>query len=233
MNKRANRRLSATGGRRGASSDASTHNFLERLLVFCMQSERRAPRESGVRFLVSPPPADRSVCILFRIDFPAGDDPLFTDEPTIRPDYLVMYCKADSCIFTIVEMKGTTRQGLKYGIQQIKSFRDRLRTELRDRLPGRFFNRITIQGILLSPQNSQAPLGELRLEQKRGLVILPLQYHHTAELYHYLGSRLLRSNQHAHSTLSSSVKLPNSRILIIVFNFIRSAHRVTGLAGLG
>lgn len=178
------------------------HNFdlLENLLIFCAMKERNVPEESGVHFRISNPKKD-SVCILFQID--RKSDPLIKDKNTPRPDYLVFYKDRNRCLCTIVEMKGRGEKELGHGVDQITSFRDRLRQELKTHLPDL---KIRFQGILLTPPNSQIPLKKIDKEFKSGFVILALQWHHKAELFPYVSKENGISERYRHDNSLKNVE---------------------------
>ncbi len=161
-------------------------NVLERLLIECVQRTRAVPSESGVRFHVNvPADAEGSVCLIFHVDL--ARDPLVAAGP--RPDYLVLYGTRDGVILTIVEMKGRGEQDLTHGVDQIEAFAGLLRRQLKEHVPGKL--RVVVQGILLMAHGAHAPLHKLGEMNRRGLVIAPVAYHHSAELFPYI-SRPLR-----------------------------------------
>jgi len=164
--------------------DWDKFNFLENLLIFCTVPNGNAPPESGVEFRINSPASDDIVCILFKIDRD-NNDPLITSDE-VRPDYMAFYTDEEVCVCTIIEMKGTAENRLEHGIEQIKKFRDKLRSEIKERLPNRFSSRLKFQGILLSPPNSQVPLKKLTEEAKRGFRIHSLMWDKKAELFKYV-----------------------------------------------
>lgn len=180
--------------------DWQNFDLLENLLIFCAMKERNVPEESGVHFRISNPKKD-SVCILFQID--RKSDPLIKDKNTPRPDYLVFYRDRSRCLCTIVEMKGRGEKKLGHGVDQITSFRDRLKQELKAHLPDL---KIKFQGILLTPPNSQIPLKRIDKEFKNGFVILALQWHHKAELYPYVSKENGISERYRHNNSLKNVK---------------------------
>jgi hypothetical protein len=163
--------------------DWENFNFLENLLVFCLQDERNAPRESegGVHFRINPKPDRECLCLMFHID--RQKDPLITAQGIKRPDYMVLFVENDSWICTIVEMKGGTERGFRHGVEQIKVMRDRLREELKLNAAK---IKIKFQAIILISINSQIPRKLIEKEEQQGLVILPLQYEHKADLFNYV-----------------------------------------------
>jgi len=158
-------------------------NFLENLLVFCSIPKRRAPKESGVQFKISSQAQDQAINLLFQID--RQQDPLVSVND-IKPDYMAIYLKDEKCICTIIEMKG--KGGLKHGVEQIIQFRDRIKKELQDHEISRKWT-ITYQGLLLTPPNSDIPRKRIAEEQRKGFVILPLQYYESFEIFHYISKR--------------------------------------------
>lgn len=160
-------------------------NLLERLLVECVQSTRAVPGESGVRFHVHvPAAANNNVCLVFHVDLPR--DPLVREGP--RPDYLVAHATRDALILTIVEMKGKGEQDLTHGVDQIAAFARLLRGQLKEHAPAKL--KYVIQGVLLMAHGAHPPLRKLAEMSRQGLVIAPISYHHSAELYPYISTRL-------------------------------------------
>lgn len=163
--------------------DWENFNFLENLLVFCVSPDRNAPRESkgGVQFRINPKPERDNLCLMFHID--RQTDPLITGQGVKRPDYMVLFVENDYWICTIVEMKGATEKGFKHGIEQVKVLRDRLRKELKESAAK---VKIKFQAVMMIPAQSQIPRKLIEQEEQQGLVILPLQYDHKAELFNYV-----------------------------------------------
>lgn len=160
---------------------AAGRNVLERLLVECVQTTRAVPSESGVRFHVHvPAEAERSVCLVFHVDL--QPDPLVKEGP--RPDYLVPYGTKDRLIFTIVEMKGKGEQDLTHGVKQIAEFSRLLRAQLAEHAPAKL--KYIVQGVLLMAHGAHAPDKKLAEMSRQGLVIAPVSYHHSAELFAYV-----------------------------------------------
>ncbi|MEW6211616.1 MAG: hypothetical protein AB1631_24835, partial [Acidobacteriota bacterium] len=155
-------------------------HLLENLLIFCAEKDRVGD-ESGVLFRISADPERKSLCVLFNID--RKKDPLIRQARMWRPDYLVLYADRQTCILTIVELKGRSEKDASHGVDQIKTFRDILKQEMGKHLP-RF--EVVFQAILLTPPNSQLPLKKISEEKNRGFVILPLQCHHKFELFPYI-----------------------------------------------
>lgn len=175
-------------------------NFLENILVFCVCPEKSVPKESGVHFRITPRKNPDALCLLFKID--RGKDSLFEDGE-IKPDYMVLYLRNNLWLFTIIELKGTTEKGLKHGIEQIKSLRDRLREEFRENLPNNF--RVKFQAIILSPPDTQTPDKLIAKESLSGFVIKPLQYFQKAELFDYISQEIkLTTERYKHQEIKSS-----------------------------
>ena len=159
--------------------------MLERLLIECVRGTRAVPSESGVCFHVHvPPDAAGCVCLVFHVDLER--DPLVAAGP--RPDYLVLHATRDAVIFTIVEMKGKGEQDLTHGVDQIAAFARLLRQQLKEHVPAKL--RYTVQGILLMALGAHAPLHKLAEMSRQGLVIAPVAYHHSAELFPYVSQTL-------------------------------------------
>ena len=160
-------------------------NVLERLLVECVQPTRAVPAESGVRFHVNVPfDVTGSVCLVFHVDLPRH--PLVVKGP--RPDYLVLYGTRDGVILTIVEMKGKGEQDLTHGVDQILAFAQLLRAQLKEHAPAKL--KVIVQGVLLMAHGAHAPAKKLGEMSRHGLVIAPVSYHHSAELFPYVSQRL-------------------------------------------
>lgn len=158
---------------------------MERLLVECVQPTRAVPAESGVRFHVNvPSDVTSSVCLVFHVDLPRH--PLVAKGP--RPDYLVLYGTRDGVILTIVEMKGKGEQDLTHGVDQISAFARLLRAQLKEHAPAKL--KVVIQGVLLMAHGAHAPARKLGEMSRDGLVIAPVSYHHSAELFPYVSRRL-------------------------------------------
>lgn len=187
----------ALAANRGDTLDRASFNLLENLVIFRVCLTRAVPAESGVGFQIAPIHRDRALCLLYRIDHPT--DPLIELDDGPRPDYVAVHLSSAGCICTIIEMKGRDEKKLGHGIDQIKALRDRLQRELRTHLSPALARAVHYQGILLTPQNSHIPLARLDAEAKKGLVILPLQYHHQAELAPYVGRRLALTERYSHA----------------------------------
>lgn len=195
-------RRSKAGGETGPQG----RNLVERLLVECVLPERRVPAESGVRFHVTRPDDERSVCLIFHVD--VQPTPLIDEGP--RPDFLVLHATRDEVILTIVEMKGKSSDELKKGVDQIEAFAERLRRELKEHLPGRF--RPHLQGILLMAHGAHPPLKKIA---DADLTIAALSYHHSAELHPYVRRRLTPGDRYQHRAPSRRDALSDLELLLI------------------
>lgn len=187
--------------------DWHNFNFLENLLIHCTINKREVPPESGVKFRIGKENKDDEICLIFHID--REKNPLITGEIP-RPDYLIFYVKGNLCIFTIVEMKGKAEKNLRHGIEQITTLRDILTTEIRQHLPSRF--KFKLQGILLTPFNSEIPTEDIKKEWSKGFTILPIQYSHKAELFGCVSKLNEITDRH-----DSSIQMKDSE-----FNFIEN-----------
>ncbi|OQX23179.1 MAG: hypothetical protein BWK80_27310 [Desulfobacteraceae bacterium IS3] len=183
-NRRKDDKFPSLTAQKKRKSDWEHFNFLENMLIFCTVPERRVPEESGVHFSLTSSPDDKALTILFRTD--RKEDPLIREKNVKRPDYMVLYIKEKICLCTIIEMKGTDHKKLKRGIEQINVLKNRLRQEMRRYLPAKW--QVEIQGLLLTPPNSQIPLKQLEL-LKEEIIILPLQYSHKFELFQYISKK--------------------------------------------
>ncbi|MBA3545985.1 MAG: hypothetical protein H0T76_05855 [Nannocystis sp.] len=188
---------------------AAGRNVLERLLVECVQTTRAVPSESGVRFHVHvPAEAEHSVCLVYHVDL--QPDPLVKEGP--RPDYLVLYGTKDRLIFTIVEMKGKGEQDLTHGVDQIAAFSRLLRDQLMEHVPAKL--KYTVQGVLLMAHGAHAPLKKLGEMGRRGFVIAPVSYHHSAELFPYISRPLeLEGSAYRHESNRDRPFSPLERML--------------------
>lgn len=158
-------------------------NLLENMLVFCAVPEKSVPKESGVHFRITPNKDGDCICILFEID--RKDDPLIT-EKIRRPDFLVLYIDRNSgCLFTIVEMKGTTLSGGKGAVEQITTFYQVLKQAMRDSFPTKLT--LKYQAIILTPLGTDAPNTEIAKASKQfNFTIRPVQEKFKAELFEYV-----------------------------------------------
>jgi len=184
--------------------DWNSFNFLENLLIFCTEPTRSVPKESGVYFHISSKAKDGAICIIFKIDR-GNNDPLVKEKSAqltepIKPDYMVLYVEENTCIITIIEMKGKDEKNLRHGIEQIKRLRDILNREIKKHLPNKF--KFTIQGILLAPSNAQIPLTEI---VKQNFHIFPIRCSQKAELFHYVSKVNKNDEKYKNS------KLPHSK----------------------
>jgi hypothetical protein len=181
-------------------------NFLENMLVFATMRTmpgRNAPQESGVHFRITLDSQNDAICILFKIDRDhCKNDPLIRDQSSKRPDYMSLYIDSNSCICTIIEMKGTSSDELKRGILQIVKLRDILKAEISDHLPTKL--KIEFQGILLTPFNSRPPKTEIAEEAAKGFIILPIQYKNKAELYPYVSKLNKQIDKYNHQEFTES-----------------------------
>lgn len=166
-------------------------NFLENLLVFCPSPARQVDKESGVHFRINLDPNVKSICILFKIDRDKDKkDPLVrktrnVKEDEKKPDYMSLYIDQDSCICTIIEMKGINSDSLKRGVEQILKLKDILKQEIDNHLTTKL--KIKFQGILLAPVNADIPLQKINeVFDSDKFVILPIECNHKAELYPYI-----------------------------------------------
>jgi hypothetical protein len=190
-------------------------NFLENMLVFSTMRTmpgRNAPPESGVHFRITLDSQNDAICILFKIDRDhQKNDPLIREQTVRRPDYMSLYIDSKSCICTIIEMKGTSSEELKRGIDQIVKLRDILKTEISDHLPTKL--KIKFQGILLTPFNSRVPKKEIAEEALKGFIILPIQYKNKAELYPYVSKLNEWRDKYNHQEVTESNTLFIEEIL--------------------
>jgi hypothetical protein len=180
-------------------------NLLENLLIFCAVPSRRAPQESGVSFYITNP-QDDAICLLFQIDRDDKRDPLIRGEKIKRPDYLSLFIQDNLLLFTIIEMKGTNKNSTEHGIDQIITFRDILKKEIIEHCIKTL--KIKFQAILLTPYNADIPLLEIQKQASNNFIILPIQYHHSAELYRYiskLNTKADLQNKYIHEKLDESV----------------------------
>ena len=183
--------------------DWQNFNFLENLLVFCTVPGRSVPKESGVHFRISLDSQNQAICILFEID--RRNDPLITNQALKRPDYMSLYIDSNSCICTIIEMKGKNHNSLENGIEQILRLKEILQNEISDHLPSKL--KIKYQGILLTPYNSQPPLKKIAEIASKGFIILPIQYDHKAELYPYVSKPNKITDKYNHQEITESTAL--------------------------
>ncbi|MCU0682221.1 MAG: hypothetical protein MUF34_08200 [Polyangiaceae bacterium] len=165
--------------------DWQRFNFLENLLIFCVQPKRRAQKESGVQFGIRSTARSDGVCLLFQID--RQDDPLMPGDG-VKPDYLVVHVsKQHGCLCTIVELKGKDEKKAEHAIDQIMALWHRLRREVSEHVPGALRGRIRYQGLILTPPNVQVPFRKLEATRQQ-LVIAVLSYPQTFDLLEYVRS---------------------------------------------
>lgn len=194
--------------------DWENFDFLENLFVFCVSKDRNAPRESkgGVQFRINPKPERDCLCLMFHID--RQKDPLITGQGIKRPDYMVLFIENDNWICTVVEMKGATEKGFKHGIEQVKVLRDRLKEGLKVSASK---VKIKFQAIMMIPAQSQIPGDLIKQEEQQGLVVLPLQYDHKAELFNYVS----KINKLTERYIHEEIRLPreDSKVENILMNY--------------
>ena len=192
--------------------DWQNFNFLENLLVFCTVPGRSVPKESGVHFRITLDSQNKSLCILFEID--RRNDPLIKNQALKRPDYMSLYIDSNSCICTIIEMKGKNHNSLENGIEQILKLKEILQNEISDHLPPKL--KFQFQGILLTPYNSQPPLKKIAEIASNGFIILPIQYNNKAELFPYVSRKneiTEISKKYNHQEITESTALLIEEIL--------------------
>jgi hypothetical protein len=192
--------------------DWQNFNFLENLLVFCTVPGRSVPKESGVHFRITLDSENQAICILFEID--RRNDPLIRNQALKRPDYMSLYLDSNSCICTIIEMKGKNHNSLENGIEQILKLKEILQTEISNHLPSKL--KIKYQGILLTPYNSQPPLKKIAEIASNGFIILPIQYNNKAELFPYVSRKneiTEISKKYNHQEITESTALLIEEIL--------------------
>jgi hypothetical protein len=183
--------------------DWQNFNFLENLLVFCTVPGRSVPKESGVHFRITLDSENQAICILFEID--RRNDPLIRNQALKRPDYMSLYLDSNSCICTIIEMKGKNHNSLENGIEQILKLKEILQNEISDYLPSKL--KVKYQGILLTPYNSQIPFKKIAELASNGFIILPIQYDHKAELYPYVSKSNKITDKYNHQEITESMAL--------------------------
>ncbi|MBD2390293.1 hypothetical protein [Aphanizomenon flos-aquae] len=192
--------------------DWQNFNFLENLLVFCTVPGRSVPKESRVHFRITLDSENQAICILFEID--RRNDPLIGNQALKRPDYMSVYIDSNSCICTIIEMKGKNHNSLENGIEQILRLKEILQTEISNHLPSKL--KIKYQGILLTPYNSQPPLKKIAEIASTDFIILPIQYNNKAELFPYVSRKneiTEISKKYNHQEITESTALLIEEIL--------------------
>jgi hypothetical protein len=193
VQKRSSGRKQARSSRRDREA-AEGLTFLEKLVLRVLPT-RQVPAESGVRFAIASKAKEDGICLVFKVD--DADVPIVEDGP--RPDYLVVHASREQCLFTIVEMKGREEKNVEHGIEQIRAMYRRLRQEMASCLPGSW-RRAKIQAILLTPQNAHFNRTKIQDARDEGIEILPLQYHHQAELYPYVSKPISRTLKYVHDS---------------------------------
>lgn len=191
-------------------------------MVFCVLENRRVPQESGVCFSITPMEQDEGICLLFHID--RRDDPLIREADCPRPDYLAFYTNSETCICTIIEMKGKGERELLHGVEQIKTFKERLKSEISVHFPKVLSSKIKFQGILLTPPNSQLPNKSIEKEAKKGFVIFPIQYYQKAELFNYIAKELCLTDRYRHENIRETPKNNEVKFVEKILTH-RSLHR--------
>lgn len=194
MQKRSSAKKKARASRRDREA-AEGLTFLEKLVLRALPT-RQVPAESGVQFAISSKAREDGICLVFKVD--DADVPIVEDGP--RPDYLVVHVSRERCLLTIVEMKGREEKNIEHGIEQIRAMYRLLRQEMASCLPGSV-RRARIQGVLLMPQNAHVNWKKIAEASKEGIEILPLQYHHQAELYAYVSKPVSRAERYSHDKL--------------------------------
>jgi hypothetical protein len=172
------------------SLDWGRFNFLENLLVFCANKAWEVEPESGVCFRVNVPKDRNCLCLIFKIDRP-GREALVREESTPRPDYLVVYVGEGRCICTIIEMKGRSDKNVEHGVDQIATFHQILKEQVRENLPTKF--KPEIQGILLVQRGAQPPLPKIAAAARSGVNILVYSTDRKADLFPYISDKITPS----------------------------------------
>ncbi|MBK8257930.1 MAG: hypothetical protein IPK82_35355 [Polyangiaceae bacterium] len=193
MGRRNKRDTEPTNSREQETGEGLT--FLEKLVLRVLPN-RAVPKESGVSFSVNTKAKEAGLCLIFKVDDARA--PVVAEGP--RPDYLVVFVSASCCIFTIVEMKGTEQHAVEHGVDQIRAMYKLLRQAMSECLPASW-KRAVIQGVLLMPHNAQINRRKIEEAKKEGVEILPLEYHHQAELYPYISSKVSRTMRYNHQRL--------------------------------
>jgi hypothetical protein len=122
-----------------------------------------------------------------------------------------LYIDSNSCICTIIEMKGKNHNSLENGIEQILKLKEILQNEISDYLPSKL--KVKYQGILLTPYNSQIPFKKIAELAANGFIILPIQYDHKAELYPYVSKLNKITDKYNHQEITESMALLIEEIL--------------------
>jgi hypothetical protein len=108
-------------------------------------------------------------------------------------------------------MKGTNKNSLDDGVEQITTFKELIKEQVANHLPTKL--KINFQGILLTPYNAQIPSQKIKNLADRGFVILPLQYHQKAELYNYISKLNTTTEKYVHQPKSEATPLLIEEIL--------------------
>ncbi|MEA5531597.1 hypothetical protein VB638_18830 [Dolichospermum sp. UHCC 0684] len=190
-------------------------NFLENMLVFSTMRTmpgRNAPPESGIHFRITLDSQNKAICILFKIDRDhQKNDPLITDKKLRRPDYMSLYIDSESCICTIIEMKGKTIDELKRGIDQILQLKEILQFEIFNHLSTKL--KVKYQGILLTTPNADIPLKKITQVNSPDFKIVSLKCDQKAELYPYVSKSNDFKDRYKHQKITESTPLFIEQIL--------------------
>jgi hypothetical protein len=190
-------------------------NFLENMLVFSTMRTmpgRNAPPESGIHFRITLDSQNKAICILFKIDRDhQKNDPLIRDKKLRRPDYMCLYIDSESCICTIIEMKGKTIDELKRGIDQILQLKEILQFEIFNHLSTKL--KVKYQGILLTTPNADIPLKKITQVNSPDFKIVSLKCDQKAELYPYVSKSNDFKDRYKHQKITESTPLFIEKIL--------------------
>jgi len=190
-------------------------NFLENMLVFSTMRTmpgRNAPPESGIHFRITLDSQNKAICILFKIDRDhQKNDPLIRDKKLRRPDYMCLYIDSESCICTIIEMKGKTIDELKRGIDQILQLKEILQFEIFNHLSTKL--KVKYQGILLTTPNADIPLKKITQVNSPDFKIVSLKCDQKAELYPYVSKSNDFKDRYKHQKITESKPLCIEKIL--------------------
>jgi hypothetical protein len=190
----------------------SEFNFLENLLIFCTLPEKVVPEESGVQFRITldKNSGKKELCLLFEID--RKHDQLIQGDKQKRPDYLCFYVNENTCICTIIEMKGRNQNVTKGAIDQIINLKKILQEQLSQYFPTKL--KIKYQALLLTRHNAQLPTPLIQQQEKNGFIILPLQYNEQFQLYDYICQTNNLKQQYKHRKIIEAESLLLETILI-------------------
>ena len=190
-------------------------NFLENMLVFGTMRTmpgRNAPPESGIHFRITLDSQNKAICILFKIDRDhQKNDPLIRDKKLRRPDYMCLYIDSESCICTIIEMKGKTIDELKRGIDQILQLKEILQFEISNHLSTKL--KVKYQGILLTTPNADIPLKKITQVNSPDFKIVSLKCDQKAELFPYVSKSNDFKDRYKHQKITESTPLFIEKIL--------------------